>query len=37
MLSFGALLRGDTLGALKWGRDKVQITKEFAQFVIGKI
>ena len=28
---------GDTLGALKWGQDKVQITKEFAQFVIGKI
>lgn len=28
---------GDTLGALQWGQDKVQITKEFAQFVIGKI
>ncbi len=28
---------GDTLGALQWGRDKVQITKEFAQFVISKM
>ena len=28
---------GDTLGALQWGRDKLQITKEFAQFIIGKI
>lgn len=31
------LAGGDTLGALQWGRDKVQITKEFAQFVIGKM
>ena len=28
---------GDTLGALQWGRDKVEITKEFAQYVIGKM
>lgn len=28
---------GDTLGALQYGLDKIQITKEFAQFVIGKI
>lgn len=28
---------GDTLGALQWGRDKLQITKEFAQFIIGKM
>lgn len=28
---------GNTLGALQWGRDKVQITKEFAQFIIGKM
>lgn len=28
---------GDTLGALQWGRDKLQITKEFAQFIIEKI
>lgn len=28
---------GDTLGALQWGRDKLQITKEFAQFVIDKM
>ena len=28
---------GDTLGALQWGRDNVQITKEFAQFIIGQI
>lgn len=31
------LAGGDTLGALQWGRDKVQITKEFAQFVIDKM
>lgn len=31
------LAGGDTLGALQWGRDKVQITKEFAQFVICKM
>lgn len=28
---------GDTLGALQQGSDKVQITKEFAQFVIDKM
>ncbi len=28
---------GKTLGALQWGRDKIQITKEFAQFIINKI
>lgn len=28
---------GDTLGALQWGRDRLQITKEFAQFIISKI
>lgn len=28
---------GDTLGALQWGRDKVQITKQFAQFIISKM
>ena len=28
---------GNTLGALKWGKDKVQITEEFAQYIIGKI
>jgi hypothetical protein len=28
---------GDTLGALKWGKDKVEITKDFAKFVIDKI
>lgn len=28
---------GDTLGALQWGRDKLQITKEFAQFIINKM
>lgn len=28
---------GDTLGALQWGRDKVEITKDFAQFVISRI
>lgn len=31
------LAGGDTLGALQWGRDKVQITKEFAQFIINKM
>lgn len=28
---------GDTLGGLQWGSDKLQITKEFAQFVISKM
>ncbi len=28
---------GDTLGGLQWGRDRLQITKEFAQFIIDKI
>lgn len=28
---------GDTLGALKWGSDRVQITDEFAQFIIERI
>jgi hypothetical protein len=28
---------GDTLGALQWGRDKLQITKDFAQFIISKM
>lgn len=31
------LAGGDTLGALQWGRDKVQITKDFAQFIISKM
>lgn len=31
------LAGGDSLGALQWGSDKLQITKEFAQFVIGKM
>ena len=31
------LAGGDTLGALQWGRDKVQITKEFAQFIIDRM
>ena len=28
---------GDTLGGLQWGSDKLQITKDFAQFIIEKI
>lgn len=28
---------GDTLGALKWGRDRVRLTEEFAAFLIDKI
>lgn len=28
---------GNTLGGLQWGSDKLQITKTFAQFVIGKM
>ena len=28
---------GDTLGALKWGRDRVKLTEEFATFLIDKI
>lgn len=28
---------GDTLGALQWGKDRLEITKEFAQFVISKM
>lgn len=31
------LAGGDTLGALQWGRDKLQITKDFAQFIISKM
>ena len=28
---------GDTLGSLKWGAQIVELSKEFAEFVIGKI
>ena len=27
----------DTIGALKWGRDKLHITKDFGMFIIEKI
>lgn len=28
---------GDTLGALKWGKDRIKLTEEFATFLIDKI
>ena len=28
---------GNTIGALQWGCDKIQITKEFAQYIISRL
>lgn len=28
---------GDTLGALRWGRDRIKLTEEFASYLIEKI